>query len=268
MVAGVDCSTQATKVLVVDPDDGRVVASGRAPHEVTGTGGARETDPEVWWDALRRGAGRDRPGGRGGRDLGRRPAARAGGHRRRTGAALRPAVLWNDTRSAPEAAELRDALGADAWAERWAWCRCPRSRSRAGRGCARTSPRWRRPRARSGSRTTGSPSASAAAASPTAATPPGRGGGRRATRTTATRCSSWLELDRALLPEVLGPSWRGPSRPADLGLPAGALVGPGTGDNMGAALGLGLRPGEPVVSLGTSGTAYAAMTERASTRAA
>ena len=48
-----------------------------------------------------------------------------------------------------------------------------------------------------------------------------------------------------------------------LGLPEGALVGPGTGDNMGAALGLGLRPGEPVISLGTSGTAYAAMSERA-----
>jgi xylulokinase len=38
---------------VVDADDGRVVASGRAPHHVTGTGGARETDPEVWWRALR-----------------------------------------------------------------------------------------------------------------------------------------------------------------------------------------------------------------------
>jgi xylulokinase len=43
---------------------------------------------------------------------------------------------------------------------------------------------------------------------------------------------------------------------ADLGLPAGALVGAGTGDNMAAALGLGLRPGEPVLSLGTSGTVY------------
>jgi xylulokinase len=32
---------------------------------------------------------------------------------------------------------------------------------------------------------------------------------------------------------------------------------------MGAALGLGLRPGEPTISLGTSGTAYAAMSERA-----
>jgi xylulokinase len=53
LVAGVDCSTQATKVLVVDPDTGSVEATGRGAHEVTGTGGARETDPEVWWQALR-----------------------------------------------------------------------------------------------------------------------------------------------------------------------------------------------------------------------
>ena len=36
-----------------------------------------------------------------------------------------------------------------------------------------------------------------------------------------------------------------------------AAVAPGTGDNMGAALGLGLRPGDVVVSIGTSGTAFA-----------
>jgi len=35
------------------------------------------------------------------------------------------------------------------------------------------------------------------------------------------------------------------------------VVGPGTGDNMGAALGLGLRPGDVVISLGTSGTVFA-----------
>jgi xylulokinase len=38
---------------------------------------------------------------------------------------------------------------------------------------------------------------------------------------------------------------------------AGAALSAGTGDNMGAALGLGLDPGEVVVSIGTSGTAYA-----------
>ena len=38
---------------------------------------------------------------------------------------------------------------------------------------------------------------------------------------------------------------------------SGMAVAPGTGDNMGAALGLGLRRGDVVVSLGTSGTAFA-----------
>ncbi len=42
----------------------------------------------------------------------------------------------------------------------------------------------------------------------------------------------------------------------------GTVLAPGTGDNMGAALGLGLEPGELVISIGTSGTAYA-VTERA-----
>jgi xylulokinase len=37
----------------------------------------------------------------------------------------------------------------------------------------------------------------------------------------------------------------------------GAVLAPGTGDNMGAALGLGLEPGDLVTSIGTSGTAYA-----------
>ncbi len=37
----------------------------------------------------------------------------------------------------------------------------------------------------------------------------------------------------------------------------GAVLAPGTGDNMAAALGLGLEPGEVAVSIGTSGTAFA-----------
>ena len=40
----------------------------------------------------------------------------------------------------------------------------------------------------------------------------------------------------------------------------GAAVAPGTGDNMGAALALGLQPGEVAVSIGTSGTAFAVTT--------
>jgi xylulokinase len=52
-----------------------------------------------------------------------------------------------------------------------------------------------------------------------------------------------------LLPEVLAPD-------AVAGEWEGMAVGPGTGDNMAAALGLGLRPGDLALSLGTSGTAF------------
>jgi xylulokinase len=44
---------------------------------------------------------------------------------------------------------------------------------------------------------------------------------------------------------------------AALGLSGDVLVGPGSGDNMAAALGLGLRSGDAAISLGTSGTAFA-----------
>jgi xylulokinase len=61
------------------------------------------------------------------------------------------------------------------------------------------------------------------------------------------------------------PALRGPEDPAGslsrdaakaLGLPEGIPVGPGTGDNMAAALGVGAKPGELIISLGTSGTAF------------
>jgi xylulokinase len=265
LVAGVDCSTQATKVLIVNPDDGRVVASGRAPHEVTGSGGARETDPAVWWDALRAALAET---GRAG-EVG---AISVAGQQHglvvtdADGRPLRPAVLWNDTRSAAEAAELRDALGADAWADRvgvvpvpsftvtrWAWLRRTEPEVATATRAIRLPHDWLTERLT------------------------GRGvtdrGDVSGTGWWSTRDESYsnevlelppVSLDRSLLPDVLGPRERtGEVVARELGLPSGAIVGPGTGDNMGAALGLGLRPGEPAISLGTSGTAYAAMTERA-----
>jgi xylulokinase len=47
LVAGVDCSTQSTKVLLCRAEDGEVVGQGSAPHP-PGT----ECDPEEWWKAL------------------------------------------------------------------------------------------------------------------------------------------------------------------------------------------------------------------------
>ena len=53
------------------------------------------------------------------------------------------------------------------------------------------------------------------------------------------------------MPRVAGP------REAVGETPDGIVLAPGTGDNMGAALGLDLEPGDVVVSLGTSGTVFA-----------
>jgi hypothetical protein len=52
-VIGVDSSTQSTKAAFTDAATGWLLAVGRAPHQVSGEGGARESDPEVWWHALR-----------------------------------------------------------------------------------------------------------------------------------------------------------------------------------------------------------------------
>jgi len=46
LVAGVDCSTQATKVVVCDAETGAVLREGRAPHP-DGT----QVDPQEWWKA-------------------------------------------------------------------------------------------------------------------------------------------------------------------------------------------------------------------------
>jgi xylulokinase len=243
------------------------VAAGRAPHEVTGAGGARETDPELWWQALRVALA----------DTGRAgdvAAIAVAGQQHGLvaldgeGRPLRPAILWNDTRSAREARELTEALGGGAtWAERVGLVPVP----------SFTATRWAWLRRHEPER---------AAAAEAVRLPHdfiterlcGRGvtdrGDASGTAWWSTRDEGYvgevlelIDLDPALLPEVLGPHETAgevtPGAAETLGLRAGTLVGPGTGDNMGAALGLGARPGEPVVSLGTSGTAYAVMERRA-----
>jgi xylulokinase len=268
LVAGVDCSTQSTKVLIVQPDDGRVVATGRGAHEVTGAHGARETDPAVWWEALRAALHET---GRAA-DVG---AISVAGQQHglvvlgADGRPLRPAVLWNDTRSAPDAAELRDRLGGDWWAEnvgvvpvpsftvtRWAWLRRTEPEAALATRAIRLPHDWLTERL-----------CGRAASDRGDASGTGWWSTRDESYTDAVLGLPGVELDEAFLPEVLGPEQAAGSvrsaAAAELGLPEGALVGPGTGDNMGAALGLGLAPGEPVISLGTSGTAYAAMSERA-----
>src|SRR5688572_6313589 len=110
LVAGVDTSTQSTKVVVCDADSGEVLREGRAAHP-----DATEADPRLWWDAFTEASDGLLDGvaaiGVGGQQHGMVCLDEAG-------EVVRPALLWNDTRSAPAAAELTSELGGpQAWAQ-------------------------------------------------------------------------------------------------------------------------------------------------------
>ncbi len=298
---GVDSSTQSTKAVAVDADTGELLAVGRAPHTVTGSAGARESDPEEWWSALVtavRAAVRDAgvPAGAvtGIAVAGQQHGLVTLGADRRP---LRPALLWNDTRSAPQAAALAARLGGPAaWLERtgsvpvasmtaakWQWLREhePR-RAEAVAGV-------RLPHDHLTERLTGIAVTDPGDASGTCWYGRGARGGEGAAGTEGLRDSTGgldgkesagaydpeildlVGLDPALLPAVApgGATRVGTLTPAAaeaLGLPRTVVVAAGTGDNMAAAVGLGLGGAglldHPVVSLGTSGTVFAATRAR------
>ena len=110
LVAGVDSSTQSVKVVVRDADTGAFVRESRAPHP-EGT----EVDPGAWWSALNLASE--------GLLDGVKAMSVAGQQHGMVvlddqAAVIRPAILWNDTRSAPDAADLVQELGGPgAWAE-------------------------------------------------------------------------------------------------------------------------------------------------------
>jgi xylulokinase len=266
LVAGVDCSTQATKVAVVDVDDGTTVAAGRASHQWHAVGPSSETDPASWSDAL---AAALAQAGRAS-DV----AAVAVGAQQHglvvtaeDGTPLRPAVLWNDTRSAGEAAALTEDFGATWWATTvgsvpvpsftvttWAWLRSVESETADAAAAVRLPHDWLTERlCGRGVTDRGDASGTGWWSVPT---------GRYVEEILDHPA---IGLDPALLPDVLGPAEAAGTvtveAAARYGLSPGIPVGPGTGDNMAAALGLGLAPGEPALSLGTSGTVYAVALE-------
>ncbi|MEV3993299.1 xylulokinase [Streptomyces sp. NPDC049837] len=277
-VIGVDSSTQSTKAFVVETASGRVLAMGRAPHTVTGAAGARESDPEQWWRALAEAVAQALTGVDARTVTGIAVAGQQHGlvALDAAGRPLRPALLWNDTRSAPQAAALTARLGADGWlartgsvpvasmtAAKWQWLREHEPRTAEAVAAVRLPHDFLTERL-----------------SGTAATDPGDASGTcwydTATGAYDHGLLDLLGLDPALLPPVapMGATRVGSltaTAAKELGLPEGIAVAAGTGDNMAAAVGLGLGGqgllDHPVVSLGTSGTVFAATRTRPATAA-
>ena len=171
------------------------------------------------------------------------------------GDVVRPALLWNDTRSAPDATDLIEELGgAEAWAKAVGSVPVAAFTVTKARWMARVEPgnaartaRMMLPHDYLTWVLAGRPREAVTdrgEASGTGYWSPAAGAYR----------TDLLELALGHVPEV--PRVCGPAEAAGT-TATGILLGPGTGDNMGAALGLAAVPGDVVVSLGTSGTAFA-----------
>ncbi len=281
LVAGVDSSTQACKVVIRDAQSGELIRAGRASHP-DGT----EVDPAAWSRALDTAVGS--AGG-----LADVAALSVAAQQHGMvcldddGAVVRPALLWNDTRSAPESAALVDELGdghsdrgAQAWADavgsvpvasftvtklRWLASHEPASMDRTAAVCLPHD--W----------LTWQLGGTADIAALRTDRGDASGTGYWSPATSAYRLDL---LERACgkrlaVPAVLGPADRAGTSAAPENLtsrqsqaahdispvaspavPSGISLGAGTGDNAAAALGVGAEPGDVVVSIGTSGTVF------------
>jgi xylulokinase len=263
LVAGVDSSTQSTKVEVRDLDSGEVVATGRAAHPPTEPPRS-EQHPDAWWEAMVAAFAAVGP-------VAAEIAAISVAAQQHglvllgaDGCALRPAKLWNDTESAPQAARLVAALGPERWAAacgsvpvasftitKLAWV-VEHEPDLVGSVAAVRLPHdeltWRL----CGAHVTDRGDASGGGWYD-----PQAGRYRDDLLALVGGRDDWVDL----LPRVADPvelvGAVHPEAATALGVPAGTPVGPGTGDNMAAALGLGLAPGDLALSLGTSGVVCA-----------
>ncbi|KQY60353.1 xylulose kinase [Aeromicrobium sp. Root495] len=255
LVAGVDSSTQSCKVVVVDAEDGRVVRSGQAKHP-DGT----EVDPRHWWAAMS--VAVEEAGG-----LDDVAALSVSGQQHgmvaldADGEVVRPALLWNDNRSGVAAHDLVEELGAETWAQRtgtvpvasitvtklrWLAQHEPEN---AARVAAVALPHdWLTWRLRGTGRLEDLVT-DRSDASGTGYFDPASGQYLR----DLVALALGRDADGITLPRVLAPS-----EGVETG--SGLVLGPGTGDNAGAALGLGLAPGGTSISVGTSGVVCAVST--------
>ena len=253
LVAGVDSSTQSVKIVIREANTGELVREGRAAHP-DGT----EIDPALWSSALDTAI--SNAGGLDGVD-----AISIAGQQHgmvaldSDGAVIRPALLWNDTRSAQAALDLNRELGGNAQisrkvgsvlvasftASKLRWM-ADHEPENAVKVAAVALPHdwlsWQL----QGGKDLNKLFTDRSDASGTGYFDPTTSHYREDILRLALRHD--LEI---VLPTIIAPDKFGGTTSSGIPIAAGA------GDNAGAALGLQAQPGDVVISLGTSGTAFA-----------
>lgn len=256
LIAGVDSSTQSVKIVIRQAETGELVRQGRAIHP-DGT----EVDPAHWKSAFDS-AVKDAGG------IDDVAAISIGGQQHgmvaldENGAAIRPALLWNDTRSAKQAESLNSEVGgnqamADAvgsvlvasfTASKVRWM-AENERSHADRVHAIALPHdwlsWQL----QGGKDFAQLFTDRSDASGTGYFDPTTSAYRRDILARAL-----LSEREIVLPKIADPATFAGVTTQGIPLAAGA------GDNAAAALGVQAEPGDVVISLGTSGTAFAVST--------
>ncbi len=253
LIAGVDSSTQSVKVVIRDANTGELVRHGRASHP-DGT----EVEPHHWLNGLNTAfaeAG-------GVSDVG---AISIAGQQHgmvaldSAGEVIRPALLWNDTRSAKEADDLNHEVGGAAEMSRkvgsklvasftasklrWMADHEPENASKvASVALPHDWLSWQL----QGGKNFDTLFTDRSDASGTGYFDPSTSHYREDIIRLALRHDQELSL-----PQIIGPANFGGTTQSGIPIAAGA------GDNAGAALGLQAQPGDVIVSLGTSGTAFA-----------
>ena len=253
LVAGVDSSTQSVKVVIRHADTGELIRQGRAPHP-DGT----EVDPAHWMTALD--SAISAAGG-----LDDVSAISIGGQQHgmvtldEAGNVIRPALLWNDTRSATAADDLNQELGGPAktaeqvgsvlvaafTVSKLRWLADHEKESAACVAAVALPHDWLSWQLQGGKNfdllfTDRSDASGTGYFNPVTST------------YRHDILSSALRTERSIItPRIVAPAKFGGETLKGLPIAAGA------GDNAAAALGVQAEPGDVVVSLGTSGTAFA-----------
>jgi xylulokinase len=256
LIAGVDSSTQSVKIVIRAADTGELVREGRAPHP-DGT----EVDPIHWKNALD--VAITEAGG-----LDDVSAISVGGQQHgmvaldESGEVIRPALLWNDTRSAEQARTLNSEMGGDQaiadavgsvlvasfTASKVRWL-AENEKKNADRVHSIALPHdWLSWQLQGGKDFT------KLFTDRSDASGTGYFDSQSSTYRRDIFAKALLSDREVYLPQIIAPATFGGSTSHGIPIAAGA------GDNAAAALGVQAEPGDVVISLGTSGTAFAVST--------